>query len=79
MLPAYQALADAGLSPAELDALIVVESRAPQAFVASEPTRLQALLGADRALSFSVGGLGCTSIVPGLRWPGSLLVNVTER
>ncbi|MGH3901425.1 MAG: 3-oxoacyl-ACP synthase [Pseudonocardiaceae bacterium] len=63
---AHQALADAGLSPAELDALIVVESRAPQAFVASEPTRLQALLGADRALSFSVGGLGCTSIAPGL-------------
>lgn len=63
---AHRALADAGLSPAALDALIVVESRAPQAFVASEPTRLQALLGADRALSFSVGGLGCTSIAPGL-------------
>ncbi len=63
---AHQALVDAGLSPVELDALIVVESRAPQAFVVSEPTRLQALLGADRALSFSVGGLGCTSIAPGL-------------
>ena len=63
---AHQALADAELSPTELDALIVIESRAPQAFVTSEPTRLQALLGADRTLSFSVGGLGCTSIAPGL-------------
>jgi 3-oxoacyl-[acyl-carrier-protein] synthase-3 len=63
---AHQALADAGLSPTDLDALIVIESRAPQAFMTSEPTQLQALLGADHALSFSIGGLGCTSIAPAL-------------
>ncbi|WP_260334731.1 3-oxoacyl-ACP synthase [Streptomyces beigongshangae] len=63
---ARQALAEAGLSPDELDALIVVDSRAPEAFAVSEATRTQALLGAGRALAFSVGGLGCTSVVPGL-------------
>jgi 3-oxoacyl-[acyl-carrier-protein] synthase-3 len=63
---AHRALADAGLRPTDLDALIVIESRAPRALVTSEPTQLQALLSADRALSFSVGGLGCTSIAPGL-------------
>lgn len=61
-----QALAEAGLSPGELDALIVIDSRAPEAFAVSEATRTQSLLGAGRALAFSVGGLGCTSIVPGL-------------
>ncbi|MFN2496067.1 MAG: ketoacyl-ACP synthase III family protein [Pseudonocardiaceae bacterium] len=61
-----QALAQAGLSPAELDALIVIESRTPQTFLTSEPTRLQQLLGADRAMSFAVGGLGCASVAPGL-------------
>ncbi|GAA4812192.1 3-oxoacyl-ACP synthase [Streptomyces ziwulingensis] len=63
---ARQALAEAGLSPDDLDALIVIDSRAPEAFAVSEATRTQALLGAERALAFSVGGLGCTSIVPGL-------------
>lgn len=61
-----QALAEAGLEPRDVDALIVVEHRAPEAFVASEVTRLQALLGADRALAFSVGGLGCASLTPAL-------------
>ncbi|GLZ40294.1 3-oxoacyl-ACP synthase [Actinokineospora sp. NBRC 105648] len=63
---ARQVLVEAGISAAEVDVLIVVESRAPRALVASEATLPQALLGADRALSFTVGGLGCTSIVPGL-------------
>lgn len=63
---ARRALAEARLDPAELDALIVVESRVPDTFVTSEATRLQALLGAHPALSFSVGGLGCASVAPGL-------------
>jgi 3-oxoacyl-[acyl-carrier-protein] synthase III len=66
-------LADAGLAPQDLDALIVVEPRAPEAFVASEVTRLQALLGADRALTFSTGGLGCDSLTPALLTARGLL------
>ncbi|MFH8408845.1 3-oxoacyl-ACP synthase [Streptomyces sp. NPDC018019] len=61
-----QALARAGLSPDRLDGLILIEPRAPEAFATSEATRLQALLGAGRAWAFSVGGLGCASVVPGL-------------
>ncbi|OKI02073.1 3-oxoacyl-ACP synthase [Streptomyces sp. CB02923] len=61
-----QALATAGLGPDELDGLIMIEPRAPEAFSTSEATRLQALLGADRAWAFSVGGLGCASVVPAL-------------
>lgn len=70
---AGQALAEAGLTAAEVDALIVVESRAPEALVASEATRLQAAVGAHRALSFTVGGLGCASIAPGLLTARGLL------
>ncbi|MFD7666662.1 3-oxoacyl-ACP synthase [Streptomyces sp. NPDC059788] len=61
-----QALAAAGLAPDRLDGLIMIEPRAPEAFSTSEATRLQALLGADRAWAFTVGGLGCASVVPAL-------------
>ncbi|AXB43307.1 3-oxoacyl-ACP synthase [Amycolatopsis albispora] len=61
-----RALAGAGLDAAELGALIVVEPRAPAALLASEATRLQAEFGAHRALTFSVGGLGCVSVTPAL-------------
>ncbi|GAB3144863.1 3-oxoacyl-ACP synthase [Micromonospora sonneratiae] len=63
---ASRALAAAGLSPARLGALVVVESRAPATLMSSAETRLQAHLGAERALTFSVGGLGCVSITPAL-------------
>ena len=70
---ARRALAQAGLSPRELDALIVIESRAPTTLMSSEATRLQELLGADHALAFSVGGLGCVSIGPALMAARGLL------
>lgn len=63
---AQKALAEAGLDPEMVDALITVESRAPDTFVSSEATRMQAILGARRAVAFSVGGLGCASITPAL-------------
>lgn len=72
-LAAEQALADAGLRPDEVDALVLIESRAPTSLVCSESTRLQALIGADRALAFTVGGLGCASIAPGLLTARGLL------
>jgi 3-oxoacyl-[acyl-carrier-protein] synthase-3 len=72
-LAAEQALAEAGLRPDELDALVLIESRAPESLVCSESTRLQALIGADRALAFTVGGLGCASIAPGLLTARGLL------
>ncbi|MEU6074001.1 3-oxoacyl-[acyl-carrier-protein] synthase III C-terminal domain-containing protein [Micromonospora sp. NPDC047074] len=63
---ASRALAAAGLAPERVGALVVVESRAPATLVSSAETRLQAHLGADRALTFSVGGLGCVSVTPAL-------------
>lgn len=63
---AEQALAEAGLAAGELDALIVIESRAPESLISSEATRLQSMIKADRAFAFTVGGQGCTSIAPGL-------------
>jgi 3-oxoacyl-[acyl-carrier-protein] synthase III len=61
-----RALAAAGLAPQDLGALIVVDSRAPDALMTSAETHLQAHLGAARALTFSVGGLGCVSLTPAL-------------
>jgi 3-oxoacyl-[acyl-carrier-protein] synthase-3 len=70
---AERALAAAGLPAGEVDALILVESRAPDAFMTSEATRLQSELGAGRACTFSVGGLGCASLGPALLAAGGLL------
>nr|WP_107097713.1 3-oxoacyl-ACP synthase [Streptomyces sp. WMMB 322] len=65
-IAAREALARAGLAARELGALIVVEPRAPETLLSSEATRLQHLLGAERAVTFTVGGLGCVSITPAL-------------
>ncbi|HEU5470745.1 MAG TPA: 3-oxoacyl-[acyl-carrier-protein] synthase III C-terminal domain-containing protein [Actinophytocola sp.] len=61
-----RALAEAGLDPSDIDVVLTVESRAPDTLVSSEATRLQAVLGADRAMAFTVGGLGCASLTPAL-------------
>jgi 3-oxoacyl-[acyl-carrier-protein] synthase III len=63
---ARRVLATAGLAGARVGALIVVEPRVPEAFLTSTATRLQGALGADAAVTFSVGGLGCVSITPAL-------------
>ncbi|MEI5101878.1 3-oxoacyl-[acyl-carrier-protein] synthase III C-terminal domain-containing protein [Streptomyces sp. PmtG] len=70
---ARRALADADLAAAELDALVLIDARAPEALMTSSATRLQALLGADRALTFSVGGVGCVSLTPALLTARGLL------
>ncbi|GHJ43211.1 3-oxoacyl-ACP synthase [Catellatospora sp. TT07R-123] len=70
---AQRALAQAGLSGSDIDALIVVESRAPEHLVSSEATRLQHRLDLTRAMSFTVGGLGCVSITPALLTARGLL------
>ena len=48
---ARDVMAQAGLGPADVGALIVVESRAPHELLTSEATRLQEALGAHRALA----------------------------
>ncbi len=63
---AREALGKEGVDARDLGALIVVESRAPETLLSSEATKLQHSLGADRALTFTVGGLGCVSITPAL-------------
>lgn len=70
---ARQALDKAGVDAADLGALVMVESRAQETFLSSEATRLQELLGAERATTFSVGGLGCVSITPALLTARGLL------
>ena len=63
---AVRALTQAELTGSEIGALILIDSRAPEQLMSSHATRLQALLGADGALVFSVGGLGCVSLTPAL-------------
>ncbi|WP_280434560.1 3-oxoacyl-ACP synthase [Nocardia carnea] len=73
-VPAAQAaLTQAGLDPAALDALILVQGRAPQYLLASEATRLQHRLGAARAFVTGVGELGCVSVSAALRMAAALL------
>ncbi|HET6705243.1 3-oxoacyl-ACP synthase [Amycolatopsis sp.] len=66
-------LAGAGLDADDVDVVLTVEPRAPQTLVSSEATRLQAMLGAGRAMAFSVGGLGCASLTPALLAASGLL------
>ncbi|WP_438297291.1 3-oxoacyl-[acyl-carrier-protein] synthase III C-terminal domain-containing protein [Streptomyces sp. HUAS TT7] len=63
---ARRALAEARLPAADIGALILVDARAPETLMSSSATRLQALLGAEEAVTFSVGGLGCVSLTPAL-------------
>ncbi|MFT7839210.1 3-oxoacyl-ACP synthase [Saccharothrix sp. BKS2] len=70
---ARRALDRASLSATDVDVVITVEPRAPEALVSSDATRLQAALGAHRALAFSVGGLGCASLAPALLTASGLL------
>jgi len=60
------AMAQIGLNHDDIDALVMIESRAPRHLMASEATQLQARLSANRAVTFTVGGLGCVSITPAL-------------
>lgn len=55
------ALRTCGLDPADVGALLVVQPRVPEFFMASEATRVQAAIGATRAMTFSVADLGCVS------------------
>ncbi|SCE23116.1 3-oxoacyl-ACP synthase [Streptomyces sp. OspMP-M43] len=70
---ARDALDTAGIPAAALGALILVEPRAPETLISSDATRLQYALGADTALTFSVGGLGCVSSTPALLTARGLL------
>lgn len=70
---ARRALAQAGLDARDLGALVMVESRVQETFLSSEVTRLRHQLGADNALTFSVGGLGCVSVTPALLTARGLL------
>ncbi|WP_138958032.1 ketoacyl-ACP synthase III family protein [Streptomyces sp. YIM 121038] len=70
---ARQTLSEARLDAAELGALVLIDARVPDTLMSSAATRLQALLGAERALTFSVGGLGCVSLTPALLTARGLL------
>ncbi|WP_435592941.1 3-oxoacyl-ACP synthase [Nocardia sp. bgisy118] len=70
---ARDALERAGVTASELDALLVVGGRAPRYLLASEATRLQHRLGADRAFVTGVGELGCVSISAAFTLAAALL------
>ena len=70
---AEQALQQAGLRAAELDALILVQGRAPRYLLASDATLLQARLGASRALTLGIGELGCVSVSAAITVGAALL------
>lgn len=70
---ARAALEQAGLDPLDVDALVLVEPRAPERLMTSDATQVQAATGAARAVTFSVGGLGCVSISAALMTAEGLL------
>ncbi|MFI9508186.1 3-oxoacyl-ACP synthase [Nocardia sp. NPDC052566] len=70
---ATEALRQAGLDAADLDALLLVQGRAPEYLLASEATALQFRLGADKAFTAGVGELGCVSIAAAVEIGAALL------
>jgi 3-oxoacyl-[acyl-carrier-protein] synthase-3 len=59
---AVSALGRAGVAPGDVDALVIVQGRVPELFMASEATKVQAAAGTTRATAFAVADLGCVSI-----------------
>jgi len=57
-----KALAEANLHPLDLDAIILLQSRAPRSLISSAAGEVQHFLGAKRAICFSIGDLGCANI-----------------
>lgn len=55
-------LGDYGLDGDDVDALVVAEGRVPEMLMASEAGKIQAMIGARRAVTFATGHLGCVSI-----------------
>ncbi|NLE77983.1 MAG: 3-oxoacyl-ACP synthase [Rhodococcus sp.] len=70
---AAQLLQESGIDASELDALVMVQGRAPHYLLASEATRLQHRLGAHRAFTTTVGDLGCVSVSAALTMAAALL------
>lgn len=70
---ARAALADAGTDPGQLDVILHISSRVPEWLMCSEATRVQAALGAARAVALSTGDLGCASSSAALLIAKSLL------
>ncbi|WP_194835066.1 3-oxoacyl-ACP synthase [Nocardia sp. XZ_19_369] len=66
-------LTGAGLAPGEIDALLLVQGRAPQYLLASEATRLQHRLGLRDAFVACVGDLGCVSVSAAFTLAAALL------
>lgn len=66
-------LARPDVSADEIDALLVVGSRAPDYLMSSESTRIAHEAGLDVGLSFSVSDLGCVSISAALLTARALL------
>jgi 3-oxoacyl-[acyl-carrier-protein] synthase III len=62
-----------GLAATDVDALVVVQPRIPEFFMASEATRVQAAIGASRAMTFTVADLGCVSVSAALMTGRALL------
>src|SRR5207245_5486242 len=67
-------LAKAGVTADEVDGLIAVQGRVPDYLMASEATRLQAAIGAARAVTLGVGELGCVSISAALLTARAMLL-----
>lgn len=70
---ADRSLEVAGIAARNLDAFVSVQGRVPDKLMSSEATRIQAAIGADRAVTFSVSDLGCVSISAALLVGRSLL------
>ncbi|MEM1319014.1 MAG: 3-oxoacyl-[acyl-carrier-protein] synthase III C-terminal domain-containing protein [Bacteroidota bacterium] len=55
-------LEETGLEGSDIDLIIFIKSRLPEAFIVSEAARLQNDLGAENALAYTTSDLGCTDM-----------------
>lgn len=52
-------LAESGLEAGDLDFMLYIRPRIPEKMISSDSTRLQHALGAEKAVAFAIGDLGC--------------------
>ena len=67
-------LAENGLSGTDLDLIIMIKSRLPEAVFSSEATRLQKDIGAESAMTYSLSDLGCADMSMALKQASDFLI-----
>lgn len=70
-----EAIKNAGISPLDIQVVIVLRTKNPEYIMSSEATKVQFEIGAKNAIAFNIDGLGCANINAAMHIVKSYLSN----